>query len=142
MTEKQMTRTSWTTISTGIVLQIAGLFDALSELEPRWMAFYLLSLPLLLSGYYLGLQEKGYRPHKLSSFYGMAFTVIVPYIGSVAVARKLFFTPRQGAAPDKKSWQVSLMSALSTTALDREEVETQSKRGFAEVKEAREKDIR
>lgn len=108
MTNKQMNRVAWTTISIGISLQFGGFLDALIVREPHWMDFYLLSIPMLLTGYYLGLQGKGYRPYRMPAFYGMMPAMIVPYIGSVAVARKLFFTPRQGAAPDRKRWQVSL----------------------------------
>jgi len=55
MTEKQTKRASWTTISIGIALQLIGYCDAILEVDPNWVACYLLSMPLLLSGYYAGL---------------------------------------------------------------------------------------
>jgi len=102
-----MRRAAWIALSIGIAFQCIGLF-ALIELKLQWMMFSLIPIPLVLTGYYMGLQGKGYRPYKMPAFYGMALTVIIPYIGSVAIARKLFFTPRQGETPDKKSWQVTL----------------------------------
>jgi len=110
MIEQQMKRTARAMITTGIVLQAGGFFDAFIEPEPHWMECYLLSLVLVLVGYYLGLQGKGYRPYRLPSFYGMLLAVIVPYVGAVALARSLFMTPQQGTIPAAKKWQVSLWS--------------------------------